>query len=232
MFWEELGNKKKLKSEHLQHISRVFPTIKNIILRNIKLTPNSLSGFLDLHLSRIIADNLSGITLEEIIDNLNEETLAHLDAFNVRKIHFGESDYQMAISKLGMFQNLQEIDLSCTELDSESLAKSIQFVPRLKHLDISETKVTSINSLLRVKDNLNSLIMHNLPLKTDLDYTECLNTILGLNELRRLDISNCSYFASNRLPEVESFIKMEFAPRIEHLDISSNPLLLTHEDLM
>ncbi|VUZ53538.1 unnamed protein product [Hymenolepis diminuta] len=135
-------------------------------------------------------------------------------------------------SVLGAFQNLQWLNIGGTKVDSVYLEELVKYLPRLKYLDISETKVNNITPLKVLKENLNGLIIHCLPLENDIDFEMTLSVLLELKELRVLDVSHYETAASSRFNEIDLFIHSHFAPQIRQLDISGNPFRLTIRDVM
>ncbi|VDL54372.1 unnamed protein product [Hymenolepis diminuta] len=224
---EELGSRKTLRKEHLTLFSRQNVELNSVSLQDIDLTPQSLSILKDFTLLKITAEDVRGITLKDLTDNLSEDTFRALQSLNIRKMPFEEEAKLSIPVALGAFQNLQCLNISGTEVDSVCLGELVKRLPRLRNLDISETLVDDISSLIPLKENLTTLNMHRLPLKIDSGFKTALSVIAELKELRVLDISNFRHSASSNLPETDFFSHTNFLPHLKRLDMSGNPFLLS-----
>lgn len=224
---EELGNRKNLRKEHLTLFSRENVDLHSVSLRDIDLTPQSLSILKDFTLYKITAEDVRGISLKDLTDNLSEDTFRNLHSLNIRKMSFNEEAKLSIPFALGAFQNLQWLNISGTEVDSACLEELVKRLPRLKYLDISETLVDNISSLIALKENLTTLIMHRLPLKINSGFEMALSVMAELKELRVLDISNFRHSTSFHIPETDFFSHIHFLPHLRRLDISGNPFLLS-----
>ncbi|KAM3172122.1 hypothetical protein ACTXT7_015198 [Hymenolepis weldensis] len=231
MILQELGTRKKLRKEHLTLFSMQTADLQSFSLRNIHLTPHSISILNDFTLYNLTVENVDGISLKDITDNLGANTFRELHTLNMRNINFDVETKWSVPSALGAFQNLQWLNIGGTKVDSACLGELVKCLPRLKYLDISKTKVNNIASLKVLKKNLNGLIIHRLPLENDIGFEMTLCVLLELQELRVLDISHYETTASLRFTEIDLFIQSHFAPQLRRLDISGNPFRLTTRDV-
>ncbi|VUZ53540.1 unnamed protein product [Hymenolepis diminuta] len=229
---EELGNRKKLTKEHFSLFLNPNIGMHSVSLRNIYLTPSSISFLKDFALYKLTAENVRGITLNDLIDNLSKSTFKDLHTLNVSRISFDAQSNGSVVLPMEQFKNLQHLNISNTKINSRCLNDLVKFLPRLRYLDISETEVNDITSLKDLKETLVGLIMHQIPLETDSDFEMALSVLLDLKELRVLDLSHIGYTATLRLPVVDLFIQSQFAPHLKHLDISGNPFRLTRIDIL
>lgn len=206
--------------------------LQSFSLRNIYLTPLSISILNDFTLYNLTVENVDGIRLKDVTDNLGANTFRELHTLNVRNINFDLKTMWSMPSALGAFQNLQWLNIGGTKVDSTCLEELVKYLPRVKYLDISETKVNNITSLKVLKENLNGLIIHRLPLENDIGFEMTLRVLLELQELQVLDISHYETTASSRFNEIDLFIHSNFATQLRRLDISGNPFRLTIRDVM
>ncbi|KAM3179934.1 hypothetical protein ACTXT7_017296, partial [Hymenolepis weldensis] len=204
----------------------------SVSLRNIHLTPSSISCLKDFVLYKLTAENVRGITLKDLTENLSKSTFKNLHTLNVSQISFDVGSNGSVVSAMEKFQNLQHLNISNTKIDSRCLDDLVKCLPRLRYLDISETEVDNITSLKDLKESLVGLIMHQIPLEIDSDFETTLSVLLDLKELRVLDVSHIGYTATSRFPAADVFVQGQFAPHLKHLDISGNPFRLTRIDIL
>lgn len=229
---EELGNQKKLTEEHFSLFLNPNIDMHSVSLRNIYLTPSSISFLKDFVLYKLTAENVRGITLKDLTDNLSKSTFKALHTLNVSQISFDAQSNGSVVLAMEQFKNVQHLNISNTKIDSRCLDKLVKFLPRLRYLDISETEVDNITSLKDLKETLVGLIMHQIPLEIDSDFEMALYVLMDLKELRVLDMSHIGYTATSRLPVADLFIQGQFGPHLKHLDISGNPFRLTRIDIL
>lgn len=230
MILKELAERKILKSKHLKLFSKQNVDLHSVYLRNIDLTPSSISIFRDFKLCKLVLENVKGIDLEDLSKNFSEGTFKGLHTLNLRNIAIGENTMLSSISSLGKFQHLRCLNISGTNLNSKFLAILVKRQSGIKFLDISETKVNNISCLRKLK-NLTGLIMHQLPLDTSSSFETALAALLKLNELRILDVSHHRLRASSRSSAVDVLIESQSLPHLNRFEINGNPYRLTTTDV-
>ncbi|KAM3172914.1 hypothetical protein ACTXT7_013571 [Hymenolepis weldensis] len=231
MILKELGERKIFKCEYMTLFSKQFVNLYSLTLRDVDLTPSSVTVFRDFTLYNISAINVSGISLNDFTNSLRDETINNLHTLKLEKMFIEKKTKSPAITALGRLQNLIYFNISYTSLDSNDLRQLVKPLHRLQYLDISKTKVTDISCLLELRNNLKGLILHNLRLSRKRFVKRILSTILKLEELRVLDVSFLYDGMYSRLHSVDQLIGTGSLPHLQHLEMGNNPFELTIEEI-
>ncbi|VUZ53534.1 unnamed protein product [Hymenolepis diminuta] len=231
MILKEVAERKILKDEQLTLFSKQNVNLHSVYLQDIDLTPSSLCFLRNFTLLDINFKKVRGITLKDLLDNLNKNTFQELRCLSVENIPFTPEVEWSVSSALGKFKNVLLLNISGTKLNSRSLGDLVKCIPQLKALDISETEVDNICCLKGLKENLIALVIHNLPLDINTGFETALTTILELKKLRYLDVSNHNRHASIRFPIVDRLVESQSLQCLEYLNYNGNPFLFTYRDI-
>nr|CDS32099.2 protein zyg [Hymenolepis microstoma] len=158
-----------------------------------------------------------GITLNEAIFNMNEETRKNLTRLDISGMEMFD------VSDLGRLSNLNSLNISFTCVTADDLRVIVKVCSHLKYLDISGTPIRDISCLLSLKDQLVGLIMHfkETPRRTinDLPPMTDVCSSGSLIHLKHFDIcGNPLYFS---LDTIREFIEKH--PNIEFLGLAFWP---------
>nr|CDS32747.1 protein zyg 11 B [Hymenolepis microstoma] len=230
MILKEASEHKLLKAEHLTLFSKQNVCLYSFILRNIDLTPSSISILQDFKLSNLVLDSVNGINLEDLSKNFNEGIFENLHTLNLRNFFINEESVFTTISALAKFRNLQFLNIGGTDLDSTCLNILAKNLTDLKYLDISETCVGDISCLGELT-NLVGLIMHLLPFDEFENFETTLTVLLKLKKLRILDISQHGLHSTSRSRAVDIFVESSTLPCLKCFHLSGNPYGFTVADI-
>ena len=161
--------------------------------------------------------------------------LTLFQSLNVSNSTFVDAKKNTIVVALSKLRNLTSLNVSGTEFNRTSLEMIMDDLPMLEKLDVSNTKVRDISSLLKAKDRLKSLSIAELKLVpqggTPSDHIEIL---AQLEELRHLDISdkidNQNDLFETTIPNAKlnlsDFLEhcncLKALPKLVSLDISGN----------
>ena len=156
-------------------------------------------------------------------------------SLNVSNSTFVDAKKNTIVVALSKLRHLTSLNVSGTEFNRTSLEMIMDDLPMLEKLDVSNTKVRDISSLLKAKDRLKSLSIAELKLVprggTPSDHIEIL---AQLEELRHLDISdkidNQNDLFETTIPNAKlnlsDFLEhcncLKALPKLVSLDISGN----------
>ena len=84
-----------------------------------------------------------------------------------------------------------------TEFTKASLEMVVDDLPNLESLDISQTKVSDISCLRKIKYRLKSLSIHGLKPPMALSNDQLIDVLMDLAELRHLDVSESEVEQNN-----------------------------------
>ncbi|XP_065220691.1 protein zyg-11 homolog B-like [Planococcus citri] len=133
------------------------------------------------------------ITIDTLVDSLNEWTRLNLEKLSVSKAAFPlcfSERYLPITSPIITLKNLRELDLSETNLNLHLLDVIVEELPLMESLNISNTGINDLSCLLKCKSRLKTLIMSNVFLLPSNCNDEMLDHVFfHLDELRHLDIS-------------------------------------------
>ncbi|XP_072430424.1 protein zyg-11 homolog isoform X4 [Chiloscyllium punctatum] len=192
--------------------------LKRACIRNAKLSAVAFRKafchhkLIDLDASGVNAD----ITITDIVNALvtNKWNQQYLQCLMLNSLTLSlEDPYERCFSQL---TGLRVLSVTNVLFYNEDLG-DVASLPRLESLDISNTSVTDITSLLTCKDRLKSLTMHHLKC-LKMTTTQILEIIKELALLQHLDISDDKQFTSDialRLLELPGIL-----PNLRSLDIS------------
>ncbi|RTG85573.1 Zyg-11 protein [Schistosoma bovis] len=200
------------------------------VIKEANVSPSSLKVLKEFRLYSLSAMNLTKVNLNTIISCLGEWTVQNLMCLNISGTSILCETHLPILVALGRFKNLSVLNASRTELNTQSLQIIADDLLNLRYLNISRTRVTDITPLLNIRDRLNGLIMHRLQLETTEDMAKLLYTVVELNQLRILDISDKPRNAVGRYDAVDKFCSPEALPFLEHIDLSGNQFGLKLSD--
>ncbi|CAH8675160.1 unnamed protein product [Schistosoma haematobium] len=200
------------------------------VIKEANVSPSSLKVLKEFRLYSLSAMNLTKVNLNTIISCLGEWTVQNLMCLNISGTSILCETHLPILVALGRFKNLSVLNASRTELNTQSLQIIVDDLLNLRYLNISRTRVTDITPLLNIRDRLNGLIMHRLQLETTEDMAKLLYTVVELNQLRILDISDKPRNAVGRYDAVDKFCSPEALPFLEHIDLSGNQFGLKLSD--
>merc|ERR1712223_2344572 len=129
-----------------------------------KLTVTGLQSLSYHNLTGLEVSNLVKATVNDLIQCLNPWTLESLKSLNVSNSTFVDAKKNTIVVALSKLRNLTSLNVSGTEFNRTSLEMIMDDSPMLEKLDISNTKVRDISSLLKAKDRLKSLSIAELKL--------------------------------------------------------------------
>lgn len=110
---------------------------------------------------------------------------------NVSNSTFVDAKKNTIVVALSKLRNLSSLNVSGTEFNRTSLEMIMDDLPMLENLDISNTKVRDISSLLKAKNRLKSLSIAELKLAPcGGSPSEHIEILAQLENLRHLDISD------------------------------------------
>ncbi|KAH8866409.1 Protein zyg-11 like [Schistosoma japonicum] len=192
------------------------------VIKEANVSPTSLKVLRDFHLYSLSAMNLTKVNLNTIISCLSEWTVQNLMCLNISGTSILCETHLPILVALGRFKNLSVLNASRTELSTQCLQIIADDLSNLRYLNISRTRVTDITPLLSIRDRLNGLIMHRLQLERTEDIAKLLHTVVELNQLRILDVSDKPRNANGRYDAVDRICSPEALPLLEHIDLSGN----------
>ncbi|XP_018654911.1 hypothetical protein Smp_157770 [Schistosoma mansoni] len=160
------------------------------VIKEANVSPSSLKVLKDFRLYSLSAMNLTKVNLNTIISCLGEWTVQNLMCLNISGTSILCETHLPILVALGRFKNLSVLNASRTELSTQCLQIIADDLLNLRYLNISRTRVTDITPLLNIRDRLNGLIMHRLQLERTEDIAKLLCTVVELNQLRILDVSD------------------------------------------
>ncbi|CAH8669697.1 unnamed protein product [Schistosoma haematobium] len=200
------------------------------VIKEANVSPSSFKVLKEFRLYSLSAMNLTKVNLNTIISCLGEWTVQNLMCLNISGTSILCETHLPILVALGRFKNLSVLNASRTELNTQSLQIIVDDLLNLRYLNISRTRVTDITPLLNIRDRLNGLIMHRLQLETTEDMAKLLYTVVELNQLRILDISDKPRNTVGRYDAVDKFCSPEALPFLEHIDLSGNQFGLKLSD--
>ncbi|VDP80840.1 unnamed protein product [Schistosoma mattheei] len=200
------------------------------VIKEANVSPSSLKVLKEFRLYSLSAMNLTKVNLNTIISCLGEWTVQNLMCLNISGTSILCETHLPILVALGRFKNLSVLNASRTELNTQSLQIIADDLLNLRYLNISRTRVTDITPLLNIRDRLNGLIMHRLQLETTEDMAKLLYTVVELNQLRILDVSDKPRNTVGRYDAVDKFCSPEVLPFLEHIDLSGNQFGLKLSD--
>lgn len=200
------------------------------VIKEANVSPSSLKVLKDFRLYSLSAMNLTKVNLNTIISCLGEWTVQNLMCLNISGTSILCETHLPILVALGRFKNLSVLNASRTELSTQCLQIIADDLLNLRYLNISRTRVTDITPLLNIRDRLNGLIMHRLQLERTEDIAKLLCTVVELNQLRILDVSDKPRNSVGRYEVVDKFCSPEALPFLEHIDLSGNQFGLKLSD--
>ena len=154
---------------------------------------------------------------------------------NVSNSTFVDAKKNTIVVALSKLRNLSSLNVSGTEFNRTSLEMIMDDLPMLENLDISNTKVRDISSLLKAKSRLKSLSIAELKLAPcGGSPSEHIEILAQLENLRHLDISdkidNQNDLFETTIPNAKlrlsDFLEhcncVKGLPKLVSLDISGN----------
>ncbi|VDN99292.1 unnamed protein product [Rodentolepis nana] len=220
-----------LKCEHLGLFSKEYVNLYAVRLRNMHLTPESLSFLRGHSLVSLSAADITGVDGLNLVLSLDETNLAHLKKLCLTGTTVPHAVILPLITALGNLKALLNLELSGMDLNSEHLRELVLTLPRLESLDISLTMVSNIEFLSDLKDSLRELKMHSLRVPQGRCFEHILSTILKLQNLRILDVSYYLKGGDVRCQSVDRLCEPGVLPHLVQLDMGGNPFGLTVEDV-
>ena len=159
---------------------------------------------------------------------------------NVSNSTFVDAKKNTIVVALSKLRNLSSLNVSGTEFNRTSLEMIMDDLPMLENLDISNTKVRDISSLLKAKSRLKSLSIAELKLAPcGGSPSEHIEILAQLENLRHLDISdkidNQNDLFETTIPNAKlrlsDFLEhcncVKGLPKLVSLDISGNLYLFS-----
>lgn len=156
--------------------------ITELAINNIQIESlNNSHAISSFSLSTI--NTTSSITINDLIDGLNEWSLENLKYLNVAK---NNSLFGTVLINLDKLSSLFRLNVSYTCFNNHSLDIVCQDLKNLEFLDISGTRVNDLSPLLHLKDKLKYLYLYNMRASlTD----DLIQVVSNLNKLQHLDLS-------------------------------------------
>ena len=198
-----------------------------------KLSLTGLQNITHHNLLELKVSNLVKATINDLIQCMNSWTLENLKVLDVSKSTFWKAQKGTVAVGLSKLRHLTSLNVSETEFNKTNLTMVMEDLQMLQHLDISSTKVRDISALIKGKDRLKSLSIAELSLGNAENSDAAIETLVQLEELRHLDISdsadNNDLFetpASNPRLRVSDFLTHSRAlPNLTSLDISGMSMI-------
>ena len=244
---EKLSESNKLNDLNFSLFTSKQTCLKNIKIKNAHLKKSSLKLFKEhiiqeLTIQRLTTPHKSNmksngdnknetITFIDLIDSLNSETKKQLRLLD---LSHNNCLFNCLYPDINCLSNLSRLNVSNTNFSNLSIDLIAQDLNNLEYLDISATRVSNLQPLLKLKTKLKYLIMYNLKASLNI---EMISIISCLNKLIHLDLSTdmpTQLFADlylNKL-DINKFLceTQNSFPDLQVLDISAqadvNELLL------
>ena len=202
--------------------------VRNMCIENAqKLTLTGLQNIGHHNLLELKVSNLVKATINDLIQCMNPWTLENLKVLNVSNSTFWKAQKGTVAVGLSKLKNLTSLNVSGTEFHKTNLTMIMEDLQQLQQLDISCTKVRDISALVKGKDRLKSLSIAELHLGNAENSDSAIDTLIQLEQLRHLDISDNNENdlfetpASNPRLRVSDFLAHSRAlPNLVSLDIS------------
>ena len=247
-FLERLSDLGKLNDLTVTLFNNQQTCLKKVCIKNASLSKESIKSLLRQHqLSDILINNIqlntkeleinssgtnvnhnnsnsagNGFNINNLIDGLNEWSLIHLKHLNVSR---NASLFSSILINFKQLKNLFKLNVSYTCFNKHSLEIIAQDLGNLEYLDISGTRVSDLEPLLRLKDKLKYLYMYNMRSTLNNDIIE---VVCSLHKIQHLDLScevsnrifadrNFSLFDVNLL--LDQLVKAKL-PDLKYLDVS------------
>lgn len=227
----DICEKELLNSEILSLFSSNQTNLSWLTLKYCDLTPSSLTIFQESVFERLNIEAVYGISLRDILQNLNVRTKTTLHTLIYRKMSIRRNEFVELKMQMCQFQNMSLLNLSRSRIANEGLSALTANLINLRYLDISYTDVTDLSCLEHLKQNLHQLIAFNLPLDSDEKQEGLLKTLLKLTQLRVFDVGNSNHCSSHRLESVDQFIKSGQFPHLEICEMCFNPFGMEDTDV-
>jgi len=226
--WSKTG---KLTDSILALFSRHRTHLRKVVIRNSpSLTMKGLAILKGHNIFHLTAEDLSNLTVGDLVTCLNGWTLQNLQHLSVTRTLFGHVEQESF--PFAKFENLKQLNVSQTDFNDKGLENCAQNLHHLESLDLSQTKVRSIAALALVRDSLKSLNLFCLALTPDPNRGLPLEDHLyPLQHLRVLDISDDPKERALANPINDEVISVrrivrrpDVWPDLVSLDLSGRPL--------
>lgn len=199
-FLERLCDLDKLNDSTLSLFSSEQICLKKFHVKNCQLSKDAIKTVVKQHqINELIVNNLQfdaanspivnqsnssqNITINDLINCLNEKSLENLTYLNVSR---NKSLFSSILTNMNHLKNLTKLNVSFTCFNNLCLDIVCQDLINLEYLDISATKVSDLSPLMNLKDKLKHLYMYNMRASLGDDIIKVLTSII---RLQSLDIS-------------------------------------------
>lgn len=226
---KHLSDSDKLTNSTISLFSNDQTILKKCQIKNALLSKETLKSVLKTHkISHLYVNNLlcdsqsSTITLNDIIDSLNEWSLYNLFYLDVSR---NKSIFSSILVNLKNLTNLTKLNVSFTCFNNIYLDIVCQDLLNLEYLDMSATKVSDLKPLLNLNEKIKHLFMYNMRASLDNDI---IDVIVKMRQLQTLDLScevttkifsdmSMSLFDVN---DLLTSLEINYLPSLKYLDIS------------
>ncbi|KAI5729758.1 protein zyg-11 homolog [Diaphorina citri] len=198
------------------------PDAKNLTIRGLrKLKPHKISAIRMYEMQ---------VAVNDLISCFGEWTLNNLEYLNVTDSTFLQKRYCFIIIPISKLKSLHTLNVRGTEFNNHGLEIVVEDLPCIQSLDISQTRISDITLLKKIKQRLRYLAMHNIKLTEQI-----VETLTHLRELRHLDVSEAKTSSTFELesnppgPHINDLLRTDdLFPHMTSLDLSGKESVEAH----